>query len=60
MPFHADKDEIEALKDHYRAGGLGDDKIKKLSDLDAERPDPADKREAGPCFLQTRTDYSIS
>ncbi len=28
--FHPDKDEVEALKEHYRRGGLGDMKVKRL------------------------------
>lgn len=28
--FHPDKDEVAALKDHYRRGGLGDVKLKRL------------------------------
>lgn len=28
--FHPDKEEVEALKDHYRKGGLGDMKIKAI------------------------------
>lgn len=28
--FHADKEEVAALKDHYRRGGLGDVKLKRL------------------------------
>ncbi|WP_419420117.1 tryptophan--tRNA ligase [Legionella sp. D16C41] len=28
--FHPDKEEVEALKDHYKRGGLGDSVIKKL------------------------------
>ncbi|MCV9963695.1 tryptophan--tRNA ligase [Pararhizobium sp. BT-229] len=28
--FHADKEEVSVLKDHYRRGGLGDVKLKRL------------------------------
>jgi tryptophanyl-tRNA synthetase len=28
--FHGDKEEVSALKDHYRRGGLGDVKLKRL------------------------------
>ncbi len=28
--FHEDRQEVEALKDHYRRGGLGDVKVKRL------------------------------